>query len=96
MRKSQVYIPEELLEAEPGETIYLHQIEGFELMDKEGKSLGCIVGFASNGPQDLLRVQTSGGEALVPFVDAFIEGIDFEKNQVIMDLPPGLLALEEE
>lgn len=93
--KSQVYIREECLTAEEGESIYLHQIQGFTLVDPQGAILGQITGFGTNGPQDLLRVQTPQGEALVPFVDAFLLAIDFDKRQVSMDLPQGLLSLEE-
>jgi 16S rRNA processing protein RimM len=96
LAKAGVYVSEDLLEAGEGETVYLKQIENFELVDKEGAVLGRIVGFASNGPQDLLRVRLSGDEeALVPLVDAFLVHIDFDKQQVTMDLPPGLLNLED-
>lgn len=94
--KSGVYIPEEWLESEEGDPVFLKQIDGFEICDKEGAVLGKITGFASNGPQDLLRVKTAAAkEALVPLVDAFLIHIDFDKQQVTMDLPPGLLNLEE-
>jgi len=93
--KAGVYVREEILQSPPGEPVFLKQIEGFEVTSPRGEVLGRIVGFASNGPQDLLRVQTASGEALVPLVDAFLVHIDFDKQQVTMDLPPGLLNLEE-
>lgn len=96
LRKSSVYIDEDLLEADEGDTIFLKQVLGFSVLDVDGKVLGVIRGFASNGMQDLLRVYpTSGGEALVPFVDDFIKHIDFDKQQLTMDLPPGLFDLGE-
>lgn len=96
-RKSSVYISEDLLEAEEGETIFLKQVLGFAVIDLEGKALGVIRGFASNGSQDLLRVYpSSGGEALIPFVDAFIRHIDFDKQELTMDLPSGLFDLDPE
>jgi 16S rRNA processing protein RimM len=97
MRKSGVYIPEDLLVADEGEGIYLKQILGFEVIDPAGVRLGKITGFGTNGVQDLLHVETAkGSEALVPFVEAFIVNIDFDKQQVKMDLPQGLIDLEEE
>lgn len=94
-RKSSVYIAEDLLQAEEGETIYLKQILGFTVLDLEGKNLGVIRDFASSGFQDLLKVYPSdGGEVLIPFVDAFIKHIDFDKQELTMDLPPGLFDLE--
>jgi 16S rRNA processing protein RimM len=95
-RKSSVYVPEDLLAAEEGEPIYLKQVLGFTVIDLEGRALGAIRGFASNGSQDLLRVYPpNGGEALIPFVDAFIRHIDFDKQELTMDLPPGLFDLED-
>lgn len=94
--KSLVYIDEGLLQSEPGEPVFLKQILGFELIDVAGQVLGKIVGFATNGQQDLLRVQPPNGkEALVPLIDEFLENIDFDKQQVTMDLPPGLFNLED-
>lgn len=91
LRRSQVYVSEDVLEAEPGDTIFLKQILGFELAGPDGGRLGEIAGFSSNGLQDLLQVRTPTGEYLVPFVEDFIVDIDFDKKQVRMDLPPGLL-----
>lgn len=97
MRKSGVYIPESLIVAEEGEGIFLKQILNFKVIAPDEKQLGEIVGFATNGAQDLLRLKTAAGEeALIPFVDAFIVNIDFDKQTVKMDLPQGLLNLEEE
>jgi 16S rRNA processing protein RimM len=92
LRKSSVYITDDLLVSEPGEPLFLKQILNFTLCDPQGVSLGQIVNFSSNGEQDLLVVKTATGyEALVPFVDDFIVSIDLETQQVRMDLPQGLL-----
>lgn len=91
MRKSGVYIPQSLLTADPSAGLFLHQILGFDLYDIGGKCLGTITGFGSNGAQDLLKVQGEAGpEVLIPFVQAFLVNIDFDKRQVKMDLPEGL------
>ena len=101
MAKAQVYIPRRYLQAEPGETIFLGQINGFSLTGRDGVLIGTIVGFSSNGPQDLLRLERASGryagrETLVPFVEAFLVDIDFDGKRVTMDLPPGLIDLEDE
>ncbi|NJM10220.1 MAG: ribosome maturation factor RimM, partial [Bdellovibrionaceae bacterium] len=61
LAKSSVYVREELLTSDPGEPVFLKQIEGFRLVDKDGAVLGQITGFATNGPQDLLKVRTPQG-----------------------------------
>ncbi len=98
LAKSGVYISEALLESDSQEDgIYLKQILGFQLTDLAAVNLGEIVGFATNGPQDLLEVKRPGSErvVLVPFVEAFLRHIDFDKRQVTMELPEGLFDLED-
>lgn len=96
--KAAVYILEEILQSDDENSIYLHQIQDFDLLNPDGEVQGKIVGFATNGVQDLLRVLpvAGGTEALVPFVEDFLVDIDFDKKQVTMDLPPGLIHLEDE
>lgn len=94
LRKAKVFLDEALLVAPPGETVFLNQLLDFAVDDK-GEAVGRIVGFMSNGPQDLLRIERPGAtEALVPLVDAYILSIDFDKKRISMDLPPGLLDVD--
>ncbi|MEN0058671.1 MAG: ribosome maturation factor RimM [Bdellovibrio sp.] len=88
------YIDDELLVSGPGETIYLSEIKNFKLKNPEQTVLGEIVGFSSNGVQDLLVVETAGRKVEVPFVEAFIKKIDFKHQAVVMDLPEGLFDIE--
>jgi 16S rRNA processing protein RimM len=46
--------------------------------------------------QDLLSVQREGGrEVLVPFVAEIVTRIDLDSGRISVDLPPGLLNLDE-
>ena len=69
-----------------------YKVEYIESIEKnpEQKILGEIVGFSSNGPQDLLVVEANGKTVEIPFVDAFIKKIDFKHQSVVMELPEGL------
>ena len=84
-------IAESLLVAQPGDGIYLYEILGFDVLDKKLGSLGPIKKFSSNGLQDLLVLERGGKEILVPFVKPFIDQVDFNKHQVEMTLPEGLI-----
>lgn len=86
-------ISSELLVTKKGDTIFLSEILGFEMLTKQGDFLGPIVGFSSNGPQDLLVIDHKGRRCDIPFVPAFVLDINFEKKQIIVDLPEGLLDL---
>jgi 16S rRNA processing protein RimM len=84
----------ELFVSKPGETIFLKEILDFMVKDVAQTNIGPIKGFSSNGPQDLLVVETAKGPVEIPFVEAFIKKIDFKHKTVVMDLPEGLLDLE--
>ncbi|OFZ20319.1 MAG: 16S rRNA processing protein RimM [Bdellovibrionales bacterium RBG_16_40_8] len=84
-------ISEAMLKAKPGEGIYLHEILGFEVIDKKLGALGSIVKFSSNGTQDLLVLEYKGREILIPFVEPFIEKVNLQSRQIEMILPDGLI-----
>ena len=85
-------IPSEFLVSEKGETIYLREIQGFRVFTKQKGEVGTVENFASNGAQDLLVIKTNWGEFEVPFVEAFVERMDFEAREIHLDLPEGLLG----
>jgi 16S rRNA processing protein RimM len=85
-------LPAEFFVSEKGEAIYLREIEGFAVVTKAKGEIGTIVGFGSNGGQDLLVVKTGWGEFEIPFVAAFVDKIDYQARVVKMNLPEGLLG----
>jgi len=88
------YIPSDIFVSKPGETIYLNEILGFMVKNPAQENIGSIKAFSSNGAQDLLVVEAEKGSVEIPFVEAFIRKIDFKHKTVVMDLPEGLLDIE--
>lgn|GEM_PF-714351 len=89
-----VFISEDVFTSKKGEPVFLSEIEGF--LVKDGlETVGPIVGFSSNGPQDLLVVNCEGRKVEIPFVEAFLKEILFDQKIVQMDLPQGLWQAEE-
>ncbi len=85
------YVTEDLFESEQGETIFLKEILGFSITDQDENIRGEVIGFSSNGPQDLLVIQKPDGkEFLIPFVEDLIQEIDFDQKIVFMILAEGL------
>lgn len=94
--KSGVYIDDQLLESDEDGEIFLKEILGFVLLNENNEKLGEITGFGFNGAQDLLEVKLPNGRtASIPFVEPFIRNIDFDKRELAMELPEGLLDLED-
>ncbi len=90
-----VYVPEEFLISEEGEEIYLREVLGFKVSDKQRGLVGEIVGFAGNAMQDLLVISGEKGSFEVPFVEPILIEIDKSEKLVHMDIPQGLVAGED-
>ncbi len=85
-------IPKSLLVSKKGETPYLIEILGFEVFDSENL-IGQIQSFSSNNEQDLLVVESLTRFFEIPFVEAYIDEIDYDAKKIKMKIPEGLLEL---
>ncbi|OQW48616.1 MAG: hypothetical protein A4S09_04255 [Proteobacteria bacterium SG_bin7] len=84
-------ISKEKMVSNERENIFLHEIEGFTVVDNSKGVLGKIVSFSSNGAQDLIEIMFLGRKVFIPLVKAFLDKIDFKEKIVHMKLPPGLV-----
>lgn len=93
LAQQEVWVDLSLFESDEGEAIYLVEIENFQIID-QGLEIGRIIGFSSNGIQDLLIVQSPTQQQYeIPFVDEFINHIDYQSQKIDMTLPEGLLQI---
>lgn len=72
---------------------FAHQLEGLEVFDPSGRSLGRVARVISPGGQTLLAVEGGSGELLIPLVPAICVRIDPEAGRIEVDPPDGLLDL---
>ena len=78
----------------PDGFFYSHEIRGFTCEDPSGNPLGSAAGVEQTPAGPLLSVAlSSGGLALVPFVDAIVVRIDRAARRIVLDPPEGLLEL---
>lgn len=96
-------VPEYYLESEAGDVPYLDEVDGFEILEDDGRKLGTIIDFGTNGLQDLLVVELVTGarpgvkakdRADIPFVEAYILDVDYETKSIRVKLPPGLIEVQ--
>ena len=87
-----VYVPEsEALALPPGE-YFVHQIVGLQVLTTAGEDLGTVEEVLSTGANDVYVVPGPHGEVLIPALKTVIRTIDLASGQLIVELPPGLLA----
>ncbi|WP_130493181.1 ribosome maturation factor RimM [Motilibacter rhizosphaerae] len=85
-----VDVPDDERPEDP-EEYYDHQLVGLRAVSPQGVDLGEVTDVVHLPAQDLLAVQTPGGERLVPFVAAIVPVVDLDGGRVVVDAPPGLL-----
>ena len=66
----------------------------FNAFSLEGEAIGYVKDFIDNGPQALLDLLTNKGKrTYIPFHEDIVVEIDLENKKIILDLPEGLLEL---
>lgn len=87
----QVYVDESLLAAQVYQSPLLWI--GFTVKDKHYGSIGALQDVMQAGSQWIGKVLFKNNEALIPLVDATIQGIDIKNKILQTDLPEGLLEI---
>lgn len=73
---------------------YYHQFQGKRVVTKQGLDIGLVKKIFSNGAQDILVVEAGQDEIFIPVTKTIVVGET--KEELIVDLPPGLLELNKQ
>ena len=71
----------------------LSLLNGFEIIDETLGSIGNIIEVVEYPEQLIAMLEYEGKEVMIPLHESLIIGINPEQQQVLMDLPEGLLEL---
>lgn len=72
---------------------YYHQVISYDVIDVSAGSIGKLKDVYMSSHQDLLAIDHSGKEILVPVNDEIIIGVDHSAQVLKVDLPEGLLDI---
>lgn len=90
-----LFIPEELATPPLQEDPELLKLKGFDVLD-QGQRIGRLEAFTDTGAQVLIHVvQDDGGIVDIPFVEAFLLEILEDQKQIHMQLPEGLVEVNQ-
>lgn len=72
---------------------YWADLQGLEVVNRDGAVLGRIVGLIDTGPHSVLRIAAAAGagqgegnaERLIPFVSAYVDSVDLPGRRVVVD-----------
>lgn len=76
--------------AQDGE-YYHEELIGLVVTDARGERLGVVKAIIPRAGQDLLAIDVSGREVLVPAVEPIVSEIRLEEGVIVIDPPEGLL-----
>lgn len=93
--KKKVYLPLSMLPPLEGNRFYYHEIIGFTALDVEQGVIGTIEGVNDQCSQALLEISDKNRQQLIPLHDDFILKVDRVKKEFHLNLPPGILALND-
>ena len=77
---------------EDPEAWYDHQLVGLTALVGD-EVVGKVIRLDHLPAQDLLAIETSNGEVLVPFVKQIVPSVDIQKGQVVLTPPSGLFEV---
>jgi 16S rRNA processing protein RimM len=89
-RGAQVAVPRSALPAPEAGEVYLADLVGLAVVNRQGARLGRVAGHLETGVHPVLRVVeegSPGGERLIPLVPAYVDAIDLADGQVRVDWP---------
>lgn len=86
---------DELPELPDGE-YYLHEIQGFTVIDRRCGDIGSLDDMFTTAAHGIYEVNGPFGEVLIPVVDAFILEVDIKAKRIQVDLPDGLIPEADE
>ena len=95
VKNMSLYLSKSLLPTLDKDDYYLHDLVSCKLIDKKTGEIGIINEVNNQTAQTILFVDTEKEEIVIPFVDDFIVKIDTDSKEVILDLPEGIIDLNE-
>lgn len=90
-----VFVKNEKIEIDE-ESFDVRMLEGFILFDQLKNQIGNINAVNDFSGNIILDVNYLGKEIMIPFNEDFLLDLDIQKKLITLDLPDGLLNLEEE
>lgn len=77
--------PREAMPAPASDEYYWADLIGLETVNRAGVRLGRVTGLLETGVHDVLQVQDGDTERLIPFVAAYVLGVDVEGGSISVD-----------
>jgi 16S rRNA processing protein RimM len=82
----EVSVPRDALPPEADDEVYVGDLVGLDVVNRNGQALGRVQDVSASGAQPIMRVvATDGGERLIPFVAALVDEVDLLSSRIVVD-----------
>lgn len=90
LRGAEVGVPRAALPRAKKDEIYWVDLEGLEVVNREGVTLGAVAEVVAHGAHPLLRVTRpaaglAGADRLIPYVSAIVDRVDLDARRIEVD-----------
>jgi len=88
LRGARIFIARSQFPRPGADEFYWADLIGLGVVNREGLTLGSVVGLIDTGPHSVLRIQppaTDGEEVLIPFVSAYVDSVDLTARRIVVD-----------
>jgi 16S rRNA processing protein RimM len=92
LKGAEIAVDREQLPPPDEDEVYVSDLVGCRVFDRQGNDLGEVVAVDSNGAQELLTIHGAQKWQL-PFVDQLLVSVDVAARKIVCDPPEGLLDL---
>jgi 16S rRNA processing protein RimM len=88
LRGAEVGVPRDALPPTARDEYYQADLIGMTVVNREGATLGAVIGFAESGAHPIVRVAGAEGvERLIPWVPQYVNGVDVAARRIDVDWP---------
>ncbi len=92
LRGARVFVPRSSFPSTADDEYYWVDLIGLEVVNREGIVLGAVRELLATGPQTTLVIAAEQDgkaiERMVPFVSAFVDGVDLAGRRITVDWQP--------
>jgi 16S rRNA processing protein RimM len=88
LRGARIFIARSQFPKPGDDEFYWADLIGLEVANRDGATLGRVVGLIDTGPHSVLRIQPAaadGAEVLIPFVSAYVDTVDLPARRIVVD-----------
>ena len=88
LRGARIFIARSEFPKPADDEFYWADLIGLDVVNRDGVTLGSVVGLIDTGPHSVLRIQPGaddGEEVLIPFVSAYVDSVELPARRIVVD-----------